>query len=89
MIWSLDKNAAVKLTAIALALATVVFVNMAIVHRIQTAQVGEGVASASSTADDAMVVGSIAPSWYCAGVSITLQCSRTQAYPGVDLPGSP
>jgi hypothetical protein len=28
-------------------------------------------------------VGSIAPSWDCAGVPITLQCSRTLAHPGM------
>jgi hypothetical protein len=110
MIWFLDKNAAVKLTAvarnsilsksehvlilkvrlaIALAIATVVFVNMAIVHRTQTAQVGEGVASTASTADDVMEVGSIAPSWDCVGVPITVQCSRTQTHPGMGPPGSP
>src|SRR5664279_5775142 len=85
MIWILDKNAAVKLTAIArnsilskskhililqvgfaiaLALAIVVFVNLAIVHRTLTAQVAE---STASTADDVINVGSIAPSWDCAG----------------------
>jgi len=101
MIWILDKNTAVKLTAIArnsilskservlilqvgftiaLALATVVFVDLAIVHRTETAQVAE---STASTADDVINVGSIAPSWDCAGVPITLQCSRTLAYPGM------
>jgi hypothetical protein len=65
---------------IALALATVVFVDLAIVHRTETAQVAE---STASTADDVINVGSIAPSWDCAGVPITLQCSRTLAHPGM------
>jgi hypothetical protein len=69
--------------AIALALATVVFVDLAIVHRTQTAQVVEGVASTAFTADDVINVGSITPSWDCAGVPITLQCNRTQAHPGM------
>ena len=60
---------------IALALATVVFVDLAIVHRTQTPQIVE--------ADDVINVGSIAPSWDCAGVPITLQCSRTLAHPGM------
>ena len=107
MIWILDKNTAVKLTAtarnsilsksehvlilqvgltIALALATVVFVDLAIVHRTQTAQVVE---STASTADDVINVGSIAPSWDCAGVPISFQCSRTQAHPGMGPPAHP
>ena len=107
MIWILDKNTAVKLTAIArnsilskservlilqvgftiaLALAIVVFVDLAIVHRTQTAQVVE---STASTADDVINVGSIAPSWDCAGVPITLQCSRMQAHPGMGPPAPP
>ena len=101
MIWILDKNAAVKLTAIArnsilskskhvlilqvgfaiaLALAIVVFVNLAIVQVVE---------STASTADDVINVGSIAPSWDCAGVPITLQCSRTQANPGMGSPVHP
>ena len=107
MIWILDKNTAVKLTAIArnsilsksehvlilqvgftiaLALAIVVFVDLAIVHRTLTAQVAE---STASTADDVINVGSIAPSWDCADVPITLQCSRTQAHPGMGPPAHP
>ena len=66
---------------IALALATVVFVDLAIVHRTQTPQVVE--------ADDVINVGSIAPSWDCADVPITLQCSRTQAHPGMGPPAHP
>ena len=66
---------------IALALATVVFVDLAIVHRTQTTQVVE--------ADDVINVGSIAPSWDCADVPITLQCSRTQAHPGMGPPAHP
>jgi hypothetical protein len=34
-------------------------------------------------------VGSIAPSWDCADVPITLQCSRTQAHPGMGPPAHP
>ena len=71
---------------IALALATVVFVDLAIVHRTQTAQVVE---STASTADDVINVGSIAPSWDCASVPITLQCSRTQTNPGMGPPVHP
>jgi hypothetical protein len=107
MIWILDKNAAVKFTAIArnsilskskhvlilqvgfaiaLALAIVVFVDLAIMHRTLPAQVVE---STASTADDVINVGSIAPSWDCAGVPITLQCSRTQTNPGMGPPVHP
>ena len=66
---------------IALALATVVSVDLAIVHRTQTTQVVE--------ADDVINVGSIAPSWDCADVPITLQCSRTQAHPSMGPPAHP
>src|ERR1022692_2050646 len=72
--------------AIALALAIVVFVNLAIVPRTLTAQVVE---STASTADDVINVGRIAPSWACAGVPISLQCSRTQANPGMGPPAHP
>jgi hypothetical protein len=75
--------------AIALALATVVVVDLVIVHRTQTAQVVEGIASTASTADDVINVGSITPSWDCADVPITLQCSRTQAHPGMSPPAYP
>jgi len=66
---------------IALALATIVFVDLAIVHRTQTTQVVE--------ADDVINVGSISPSWDCADVPITLQCSRTEAHPGMGPPVHP
>src|SRR5664279_2892125 len=60
--------------AIALALAIVVFVDLAIVHRTQTAQVVE---STAFTADDMINVGSIAPSWELSLIHISEPTRRT------------